>query len=155
MDIALKVLYFVLIAAGGWLYFYLGVRQLVFGLTVGYPLIKSFGGTGAFLSREAKKLNTVSVIFWAVICLGFMGIVARFAAPYLIAGFALGALAGLIMYAKRLGRATFGNFEAFCRSYCRFAGDAALRGAMAECDLGKIHSALEALGSPLRFEFKN
>ena len=144
MDIALKVLYFVLIAAGGWLYFYLGVRQLVFGLTVGYPLIKSFGGTGAFLSREAKKLNTVSVIFWAVICLGFMGIVVRFAAPYLIAGFALGALAGLIMYAKRL-----------CRSYCRFAGDAALRGAMAECDLGKIHSALEALGSPLRFEFKN
>ena len=57
MDIALKVLYFVLIAAGGWLYFYLGVRQLVFGLTVGYPLIKSFGGTGAFAGREARKLN--------------------------------------------------------------------------------------------------
>ena len=57
MDIALKVLYFVLIAAGGWLYFYLGVRQLVFGLTVGYPLIKSFGGTGAFAKIRRAGLR--------------------------------------------------------------------------------------------------
>ena len=102
-----------------------------------------------------NMMGIVSVIMWAIICAGFLWLVIHFAATYLIIGFAVGALGALAMYSKRLGPRTRYNFEAFCRTYCRFCTDDALRQAMANCDVPKMHAALKALGSPLRFEFIN
>lgn len=156
-NLPMKIMYFALLAMAGWVYFYICVRQLVFDFTVGYRLIKVFDGVkeDVFAAQGARRLNTISVIMWAIICAGFLWLVIHFAATYLIIGFAVGALGALAMYSRRLGPRTRYNFEAFCRTYCRFCTDDALRQAMANCDVPKMHAALKALGSPLRFEFIN
>ena len=116
-NLPMKIMYFALLAMAGWVYFYICVRQLVFDFTVGYRLIKVFDGVkeDVFAAQGARRLNTISVIMWAIICAGFLWLVIHFAATYLIIGFAVGALGALAMSSKRMGPRPRYNFEAFCR----------------------------------------
>ena len=82
--------------------------------------------------------------------LGFL--VVHFAALYLTISFFVGAALGIVIYAKKLGPRTKSNFEAFCRTYCRFVPDDDLRQAMAQADLPKMRAALRALGSDLKLD---
>ena len=151
----MKIMYGALIFVGGWFYFYICLRQLIFNFTVAYPLISRFGKAKdgeLFGARGAFRMNTISVVIWLVICVGLGFLVVHFAALYLIICFFVGALLGLILYIKRLGPRTKSNFEAFCRTYCRFVPDDDLRQAMAQADLPKMRAALRALGSDLKLD---
>lgn len=152
----MKIMYAALMALAGWFFFYICMRQLIFDFTVGYPLIKKFGaaGDGIFAAQGANRLNTISVIIWALICAALLFVVIRFCSLYLLISFFVGFLFCLAMFAKKLGPDTKSNFDAFCRTYCRFVPDDDLRAAMNDADLPKIHAALRTLGSGTRFDVK-
>ena len=86
------------------------------------------------------------------ICVGLGFLVVHFAALYLIISFFAGVVVGLVVFAKKLGPRTKSNFEAFCRTYCRFVPDDDLRQAMAQADLPKMRAALRALGVELKLD---
>ncbi len=158
MGIEMKIMYGALIFVGGWFYFYICLRQLIFDFTVAYPLISKFGkakGGELFASKGANRLNTISAVIWLIICAGLAFVVIHFAALYLILSFFGGVVVGFIVFAKKLGPKTKSNFEAFCHTYCRFVPDDDLRQAMNQCDLPKIRAALRALDCDLKFEFIN
>lgn len=96
-------------------------------------------------------MNTISVLIWLVICAGIGFVVAYFAALYLVIAFSAGASSSHRLRQK-LGPRTKTNFEAFCRTYCRFVPDDDLRQAMAQADLPKMRAALRALGSDLKLD---
>lgn len=150
----MKIMYGALMFVGGWFYFYICLRQLIFNFTVAYPLIAKFGKAGAqvFAPTGANRLNTISVIIWLAICVGLGFVVVHFAALYLTLCFAGGVVIGLVVFAKKLGPKTKSNFEAFCHTYCRFVPDDDLRQAMAHADLPKMRAALRALNVELKLE---
>ena len=76
-NLPMKIMYFALLAMAGWVYSYICVSQLVFDFTVGYRLIKVFDGVkeDVFAAQGARRLNTISVIVWAIICAGFLWLV--------------------------------------------------------------------------------
>ena len=114
----MKIMYGALIFVAGWFYFYICIRQLIFDFTVGYPLISKFGkaGENIFAPTGARRMNTISVFIWLIICVGLGFLVVHFAALYLTISFFVGAALGIVIYAKKLGPRTKSNFEAFCRS---------------------------------------
>ena len=150
----MKIMYGALIFVAGWFYFYICIRQLIFDFTVGYTLISKFGkaGENIFAPTGARRMNTSSVVIWLIICVGLGFLVVHFAALYLTISFFVGAALGMVIYAKKLGPRTKSNFEAFCRTYCRFVPDDDLRQAMAQADLPKMRAALRALGSDLKLD---
>lgn len=154
MGIEMKIMYGALIFVGGWFYFYICLRQLIFDFTVAYPLISKFGKAGeqVFAPKGANRMNTISVVIWLLICAGLAFLVIHFAALYLTLCFAGGVVVGIIVFAKKLGPKTMSNFEAFCRTYCRFVPDDDLRQAMNQADLPKMRAALRALDCDLKLE---
>ena len=150
----MKIMYGALMFVGGWFYFYICLRQLIFNFTVAYPLIAKFGKAGeqVFAPTGANRLNTISVIIWLAICVCLGFVVVHFAALYLTLCFAGGVVIGLVVFAKKLGPKTKSNFEAFCHTYCRFVPDDDLRQAMAHADLPKMRAALRALNVELKLE---
>ena len=68
----MKIMYGALIFVAGWFYFYICIRQLIFDFTVGYPLISKFGkaGENIFAPTGARRMNTISVVIWLIICVG-------------------------------------------------------------------------------------
>lgn len=153
----MKILWGALMFVAGWFYFYICLRQLIFDFSVGYPLIKRFGALGdeVFGAVGAKRMNTISVIIWFVIvaALGFVAL--YFPALYLKICFLVGVAVGYACYFSRLSPATRSNFDAFCRTYCRFSADDTLRQGMNDADAGKINASFKRLGSKDKFEFKN
>ncbi len=149
-----KIMLGALIFVGGWFYFYICLRQLIFDFTVGYPLINRFGSAGykVFMPQGAHRLNTISVVIWLLICAGIAYVVIRFCALWLLIPFWVGAASGLILFAKKLGPRTKSNFEAWLRTYCRFMPDDELRMACLNADLPKMRAALRALDCDLTFE---
>ena len=152
----MKIMWAALIFVGGWFYFYICLRQLIFDFTVGFPLISKFGAAGetVFAATGAKRLNIISVIIWALICVGIGWVVIRFCPTYLLVSFWAGAVIGLACFAKRLGPGTKSNLEAWLRTYCRFMPDDALRMACYEADLPKLRSALRALNAEVKLDIK-
>ena len=51
----------------------------------GYPLISKFGkaGENIFAPTGARRMNTISVFIWLIICVGLGFLVVHFAALYL------------------------------------------------------------------------
>lgn len=149
-----KIMYAALLFVVGWFYFYICVRQLIFDFTVGYPLIRKFGDAGVLAAVGARRLNTISVIIWLIICAGLAYAVIRLCPLYLMISFFAGAAVGLVVFFGKLGPRTQSNFDAFCHTYCRFVEDDALRAAMNGADLPKIRAALRTLGATLQFDLK-
>lgn len=151
-----KIMFGALMFVAGWFYFYICVRQLVFDFTVGYPLIKKFGEPGekVLAATPARRLNTISVVIWLLICAGLGWVVFHFclATLWLLLPFWGGALLGLICFYNKLGPRTKSNFEAFCRTYYRFMPDDELRTATYHADLPRMRAALRALEVDVKFE---
>lgn len=150
-----QVMYAALLFVSGWFYFYICLRQLIFDFTVAYPLIKTFGDAGVIASVGAKRLNTISVVIWLIICVGIAFVVIRFCPVYLLISFAIGTLVGFIVFFNKLGPKTHSNFDAFSHTYCRFVEDDELRSAMNSADLPKIRAALRTLGADITIDLKN
>ncbi|MEG1632699.1 MAG: hypothetical protein RR314_01480 [Oscillospiraceae bacterium] len=151
-----KIMYGALIFIGGWFYFYVCLRQFVFDLTVGFPLIKKFGDAGetVFAPKPARWLNIISTVIWLLICIGIGWASFRFFALYLLIAFWAGALLGVALYINKLGPRTRSNFEAFCRTYYRFMPNDELRTAAYNADLPGMRAALRSLNSDLKFDLK-
>lgn len=156
-DLAKQIMFFALMAVAGWLYFYICLRQLIFDFAVGYKLIKVFDSIGenVFGAQGARRLNTISVVIWTIICIVLAWVVIHFCDLYLIIGFFVGAAGALLMYIKRLGITTRSNFNAFCGTYCRFIADDELRQAAAQYDVKKMNALIKKMGSDVKFEFVN
>lgn len=150
----MKIMYGALMFVVGWFYFYICLRQLIFDFTVAYPLISKFGkaGENVFAPKGARRMNTISVVIWLIICAGLGFVVIYFCALYLIISFFVGAVLGVIMYINKLGPRTKSNFDAFCHTYCRFVPDDDLRQAMNQADLPKMRAALRAMGCDLKLD---
>jgi hypothetical protein len=150
-----KIMYGALIFIAGWLYFYICLRQLIYDFTVGFPLISKFGAAGEKIlcAKNARRLNIISVVIWAAICVGLAWVTFRFCPLYLLLSFWAGVLLGVGLYIKKMGPRTKSNFEAFCRTYYRFMPDEELRAAAYEGDLPRLRAALRALECDLKFEF--
>ena len=127
----MQIMWFGAIFLGGWFWFYLFARQFLFDFTVAYPLIKKMRNTGEdLILSAANKYTTVSV----VVCSVFMAIVAflviRFLKTYLMIGFFVGALVGLVTHLGKLTPRDRAMFDSFCAAYYRFVPDDELRTAM-------------------------
>lgn len=127
----MQIMWFGAIFLGGWFWFYLFMRQFLFDFTVAYPLVKKMRKTGEDLILDAaNKYTTVSV----AVCTVFMALVAflviRFLKTYLIIGFFVGALVGLVTHLGKLTPRDRGMFDSFCAAYYRFVPDDELRTAM-------------------------
>ena len=127
----MQIMWFGAIFLGGWFWFYLFMRQFLFDFTVAYPLVKKMRNTGEdLILSAANKYTTVSV----VVCSVFMAIVAflviRFLKTYLMIGFFVGALVGLVTRLGKLTPKDRGMFDSFCAAYYRFVPDDELRTAM-------------------------
>ncbi|NCB51793.1 MAG: hypothetical protein EOM54_07935 [Clostridia bacterium] len=150
-----QIMYAAILFVAGWFYFYICLRQLIFDFIVAYPLIKKFGDAGVMASVGAKRLNSISVAIWLLICVGIAFVVIRYCALYLLISFFVGAAIGLVVFLNKLGPKTPSNFEAFIHTYCRFVEDDELRGAMTSADLPKIRAALRTLGVDMKIDLKN
>ena len=150
-----QIMYAALLFVAGWFYFYICLRQLIFNFSVAYPLIKKFGDAGVMADVGARRLNTISVVIWLIICAGVAFVVIRFCPVYLLVSFFAGALVGLVVFYNRLGPKTHSNFDAFSHTYCRFVEEDDLRNAMSSADLPKIRAALRALGADIKIDLKN
>ena len=127
----MQIMWFGAIFLGGWFWFYLFMRQFLFDFTVAYPLVKKMRNTGEDLILDAaNKYTTVSV----AVCTVFMALVAflviRFLKTYLIIGFFVGDLVGLVTHLGKLTPRDRGMFDSFCAAYYRFVPDDELRTAM-------------------------
>ena len=150
-----QVMYAALLFVAGWFYFYICLRQFIFDFTVAYPLIKKFGDAGVMASVGAKRLNTISVVIWLIICVGIAFVVIRFCPVYLLVTFFLGTAIGFVVFFRKLGPRTQSNFEAFLHTYYRFVENDELRSAMSSADLPKIRAALHTLGADIRIDLIN
>lgn len=127
----MQIMWIGAIFLGGWFWFYLFMRQFLFDFTVAYPLIKKMRNTGEdLILSAANKYTAVSV----VVCTVFMAIVAflvlRFLKTYLVIGFFVGALVGLVTHIGKLTPKDRAMFDSFCAAYYRFVPDDELRTAM-------------------------
>lgn len=127
----MKVLFGGAIMLGGWLWFYLFVRQFLFNFMTAYPLIKQMTAADAeLISPNAKRYTTVSVGLCAFVSLVIAAIVVLLCKTYLMICFFVGALVALCMYIGRLSPKNRNMFDSFCGAYYRFVPDDELRTAM-------------------------
>lgn len=155
---AMKIMWAAAIFFGGWLFFYLFGRQLVFNFTAAYPTIKKMREQDKdLIAPGADKYTNISVLVCIVTLLIVGFIVIRFCPLYLSISCGVGALSALIMYlphAKVSDRATF---DLFCSAYSRFVPDDELRTAMYNRKPKDIRSRVREMGLEPAFvpTFKN
>ena len=127
----MKVLFGGAIMLGGWLWFYLFVRQFLFNFMTAYLLIKQMTAADAeLISPNAKRYTSVSVGLCAFVSVVIAVIVVLLCKTYLMLCFFVGALIALCMYIGRLSPKNRNMFDSFCAAYYRFVPDDELRTAM-------------------------
>ena len=127
----MKIMWAAAIFFGGWLWFYLFVRQVCINFFTVFPLIKKMRKTQTdLIAPTANGYTAISIFVSLLIICGIAFVVIRFAKLYLLISFFVGALLALVMYAGKLSPNTRSNFESFCVNYYRFVPDDELRTAM-------------------------
>ena len=142
-----KILYGGLALFGGWLWFYMLLRQFLFNILTAYPVI----GKMKKIDREliaigATRYTTVSLIVTGLAAAGIAFLVFHFGKSHIYINFAVGGLVAFIMYISKLGYTNKPMFEAFCNSYYRFIPDDELRTAVYNKKYGQVKSRLKAMG---------
>ncbi|MBQ6397069.1 MAG: hypothetical protein IJI06_02860 [Oscillospiraceae bacterium] len=128
---AMKIMWAAAIFFGGWLFFYLFGRQLVFNLTAAYPMIKKMREQDKeLIAPGADKYTHISVLVCVVAIVIAAAIVIRFCPLYLSISCAVGAVSALLMYLPHAKVNDRGTFDLFCSAYSRFVPDDELRTAM-------------------------
>lgn len=153
----MKIMLVGAIFLGGWLWFYLFLRQFLFNIVIAYPLTKKMRATAEdLITKAANKYTTISV----VVCVVFMALVIflvlRFCPVYLKIGFAAGAIIGLLVYARNFTVRNRAMFDVFCGTYYNFVPDDELRTAMYNKKPSQMKLRLHDMGLPIDFipEFK-
>lgn len=142
-----QIMWAALVAVGGWMWFYLFFRQLVFSFTTALPMIKRFNSQGTeLISVNARRYAYLSVLVWVLISGGIAAAVIALCKLYLWLSFLGGGLVGLILYWNRMTAETQSNFNAFCTAYYRFVADDELRTAMYNNKIPQMKTRLTELG---------
>lgn len=154
----MKVLWAGALFLGGWLWFFLFVRQFLFNFTVAFPLIKGMNRTENGLMHKAATRYTV---ISAIICALFIGIVLfviiRFCAVYLMISFFVGGAVGFVLYINKFTPKNRQMFDAFCNTYYQFVPDDELRTAMYNKKTSQMKLRLHTMGLSTDFipDFKD
>lgn len=154
----MKVLFGGMIMLGGWLWFYLFVRQFLFDFFTAYPLIKGMlAADEELISTNARRYTTVSVILCAVVSAIIAVVVILLCKTYLIICFFVGALIAMCMFIGRLSPKNRSMFDSFCAAYYRFVPDDELRTAMYNKKPSQMKKRLHEMKLSTEFipEFKN
>lgn len=141
------VMWAALVFLGGWLWFYLFLRQLIFNFVTALPLLRRFLKAGdGLISSNAKNYLTISIVVWIVVCGGIAALVLHFAALYLKISFLVGGVLGALLYIKRYSPDTKSNFSDFCSTYYRFVPDDELRTDMYNNKISQMKTRLDEMG---------
>ena len=142
---------------GGWLWFYLFMRQFLFNLLTAYPLIRKMQEIDpGLIAVGAKRYTSTSIIVCTVVSAIILFVILRFCPTYLIISFFVGAALCLLMLLGKLSPQNKAMFENFSTGYCRFVADDELRTLMFNKEIKKINRRLREMGYDRSFvpEFK-
>ena len=142
---------------GGWLWFYLFMRQFLFNLMTAYPMIHKMQEIDPnLIAVGAKRYTNTSIIVCTVFSAIVLFVIFRFCPHYLIISFFVGAVLCMLMLWGKLSPQNKAMFENFCAGYCRFVGDDELRTLMFNKEIKKINRRLREMGYDRSFvpEFK-
>ena len=142
---------------GGWLWFYLFGRQLLFNFRTAYPLIRRMQELDPeLIAVGAKRYPSTSVTVCALVSAVLLFVVMYFCPNYLRIAFAVGALICFVMLITKVSPENRAMFDSFCAGYCRFVPDDELRTAMYNKDVKKINRRLREMeyGKTFVPEFK-
>ena len=142
---------------GGWLWFYLFMRQFLFSLMTAYPMIRKMQEIDPnLIAVGAKRYTNTSIIVCTVFSAIVLFVIFRFCPHYLIISFFVGAVLCMLMLWGKLSPQNKAMFENFCAGYCRFVGDDELRTLMFNKEIKKINRRLREMGYDRSFvpEFK-
>ena len=144
---AMKIMWAAAIFFGGWLFFYLFGRQLVFNFTAAYPTIRKMREQDKeLIAPGADKYTNISVLVCVVTIAIVAAIVIRFCPLYLIISCAVGAVSALLMYLPHAKISDRGTFDLFCSAYSRFVPDDELRTAMFNRKPKEIRKRIHEMG---------
>ena len=132
---------------GGWLWFYLFMRQFLFNLMTAYPMIRKMQEIDPnLIAVGAKRYTNTSIIVCTVFSAIVLFVIFRFCPHYLIISFFVGAVLCMLMLWGKLSPQNKAMFENFCAGYCRFVGDDELRTLMFNKEIKKINRRLREMG---------
>lgn len=144
---SMKIMWAGAIMFGGWLWFYILLRQLLFNFMTAYPLIKQMQATEPdLIAIGAKRYTTVSVTVCAIVAAIFAFVVIRFCPLYMMICFFVGALIALVMFLPKLSAKNRDMFDSFCAAYYRFVPDDELRTAMYNKKPSQMKLRLHCMG---------
>lgn len=143
----MKILFAGAVFLGGWLWFYLFLRQFLFNLCTAFPLIKAMNqAQPELIAVGAKRYTMVSLTVCTVVCAAVAALILRFCPLYLVISFFAGALVGIAMYAGKLSPKNRAMFDVFCNGYYRFVPDDELRTHMYNKNPHKMKVRLHTMG---------
>lgn len=142
-----KIMFGAAVFFGGWLWFYLFMRQFLFNLLTAYPLIRKMQEIDPdLIAVGAKRYTNTSIMVCSVISVVLLFVIFRFCPTYLIVCFFVGAALCFIMLLGKLSPQNKAMFENFCTGYCRFVADDELRTLMYNKEVKKINRRLREMG---------
>ena len=144
---SMKVMWGGAIMFGGWLWFYMFIRQFLFNILTAYPLIKKMNQADAgLIAVGANRYTTVSVAVCLIVSAAIAAVVIIFCPLYLIICFFAGAIIALIAFLPKLTAKNRAMFDIFCGSYYRFVPDDELRTAMYNKKPSQMKLRLHTMG---------
>lgn len=142
----MKVLWAGALFLGGWLWFFLFVRQFLFNFTVAFPMIKNMNRTSeGLMHKSATRYTVISAIICGVFIALVLFVVIRFCAKYLMISFFAGGIVGIVLYLNKFTPKNRQMFDAFCATYYQFVPDDELRTAMYNKKPGQMKVRLHAM----------
>lgn len=142
----------------GWLWFYLFGRQLMFNISVAYPLIKKLkAAADDLIAIGATRYTNISMIVCIVISAIVLAVVVLLCPLYLKISFLVGAVLAFILLLGKVKPTNRAMFEAFCNTYYRFIPDDELRTAVFNKKPNQIKQRLYNMNLPRDFvpDFKS
>ena len=144
---AMKIMWAAAIFFGGWLFFYLFGRQLVFNFTAAYPMIRKMREQDKeLIAPGADKYTNISVLVCVIAIAVVAAIVIRFCPLYLSISCSVGAVSALLMYLPHAKISDRSTFDLFCSAYSRFIPDDGLRTAMFNRKPKEIRKRMREMG---------
>ena len=142
----MKIIWAAVMFLGGWLWVYLFIRQIMFNLSVAYPLIRKMNALKEdMIAVGARRYTSISVLVCLFISAILLVVVVRFLSPYLYISFFAGALICFVLLLSKIKPENRQMFEAFCNSYYRFILDDELRTAVYNKKFNQVNARLRAL----------
>lgn len=148
----MKVMWAGAIMFGGWLWFFMFIRQFLFNVMTAYPMIKKMQSADPeLIAIGAKRYTTVSVIVSLFFSLVIAVVVVVFCKTYLIVCFFVGAVIAFFCFISQLSYTNRSSFDTFCTAYCRFVPDDELRTAMYNKKPSQMKLRLHTMGLDASF----